>query len=93
MADTFQLPGEISVGLLSRFPDVFRVDKVPEDLEELAADIHQAAEGALLDFDRMRSREGEKLAEDLQARLDTLEEYTGLWSSARPRLSRITAPD
>lgn len=96
MADTFQLPGEISVGLLSRFPDVFRVDKVPEDLEELAADIHQAAEGALLDFDRMRSREGEKLAEDLQARLDTLEEYTGLVEQRSPQTvadycARLTA--
>lgn len=46
MKETFQLQGELSVGLLSGFPDVFRVDKVPEDLEQLAADIHQVAECA-----------------------------------------------
>lgn len=85
MADTFQLPGELSVGLLSRFPDVFRVDKVPEDLEELAADIHLAAEGALADFDSMRIREGEKLAEDLLGRLDTLEGYTGQVEQRSPQ--------
>ena len=96
MADTFQLPGELSVGLLSRFPDVFRVDKVPEDLEELAADIHLAAEGALADFDSMRTREGEKLAEDLRGRLDTLERYTGLVEQRSPQTvaeyrARLTA--
>ena len=96
MADTFQLPGELSVGLLSRFPDVFRVDKVPEDLEELAADIHLAAEGALADFDSMRIREGEKLAEDLLGRLDTLEGYTGQVEQRSPQTvaeyrARLTA--
>ena len=96
MADTFQLPGELSVGLLSRFPDVFRVDKVPEDLEELAADIHLAAEGALADFDSIRIREGEKLAEDLLGRLDTLEGYTGQVEQRSPQTvaeyrARLTA--
>lgn len=85
MADTYQLPKEISVGLLSRFPDVFRVDKVPEDLEQLTADIHQAAEGALQDFDAMRMREGEKLAEDLIGRLDALERYTELVEQRSPQ--------
>ena len=96
MADTFQLPGELSVGLLSRFPDVFLVEKVPEDLEELAADIHLAAEGALADFDSMRIREGEKLAEDLLGRLDTLEGYTGQVEQRSPQTvaeyrARLTA--
>lgn len=85
MADTFQLSKEVSVGLLSRFPDVFRVDKVPEDLEQLTADIHQAAEGALEDFDAMRIREGQKLSEDLLGRLDALEGYTGAVEERSPQ--------
>lgn len=85
MAEAFQLRDEVSVGLLSRFPDVFRVDKVPEDLEQLTADIHQAAEGALQDFDAMRTREGEKLSDDLLGRLDTLEHYTGLVEQRSPQ--------
>ena len=96
MADTFQLSGEISIALLSRFPDVFRVDKIPEDLEELAADIQQAAEGALQDFDSMRSREGQKLADDLQERLVTLERYIGSVEERSPQTvadyrARLTA--
>lgn len=96
MKETFQLQGELSVGLLSGFPDVFRVDKVPEDLEQLAADIHQVAECALEDFDGMRAREGQKLADDLDGRLDVLERYTGMVEQHSPQTvadyrARLTA--
>lgn len=76
MADTFGLESNISIDLLAKFPDVFKVDKVPEDLEELTADIHAVTEAALEDFDAMRSREGEKLEADLLGRLTTLEDFT-----------------
>ena len=76
MADTFGLKPDVSIDLLSKFPDVFKVDKVPEDLEELTADIHAVTEEALRDFDAMRCREGEKLEADLLGRLDTLEDFT-----------------
>lgn len=76
MADTFGLESNVSIDLLAKFPDVFKVDKVPEDLEELTADIHAVTEEALLDFDAMRSREGEKLEADLLGRLVTLENFT-----------------
>lgn len=76
MADTFGLNPDISIDLLSKFPDVFKVDKVPENLEELTADIHAVTEEALRDFDAMRCREGEKLEADLLGRLTTLEDFT-----------------
>ena len=76
MAETFGLAPAVSIDLLSKFPDVFKVDKVPEDLEELTADIHAVTEEALRDFDAMRCREGEKLEADLLSRLDTLEDFT-----------------
>lgn len=76
MADTFGLNPDISIDLLSKFPDVFKVDKVPENLEELTADIHAVTEEALRDFDAMRCREGEKLEADLLGRLVTLENFT-----------------
>lgn len=76
MAATFGLEPNVSIDLLSKFPDVFKVDKVPEDLEELTADIHAVTEEALRDFDAMRSREGEKLEADLLGRLTTLEDFT-----------------
>ena len=85
MAETFCLPGEVTVGMLSHFPDVFQVDKVPEDLEELTADLNQVAEAALADFDAMRVREGDKLTQDLLGRLETLDCYTGQVEERSPQ--------
>lgn len=85
MAERFGLKEDISVSLLSRFPDVFRVEKVPEDLEAMTAELHEAAAIALADFDAMRSREGEKLAEDLLGRLDLLEEYDRIVEERSPQ--------
>ncbi len=76
LAEKLEVRNDISASLLSRFPDVFRVEKVPEDLETLTSALHHAAELALADFNAMRSREGQKLADDLLSRLDTLEAYT-----------------
>ncbi|MCD8145760.1 MAG: YicC family protein [Clostridiales bacterium] len=76
MSAKFGLNDAVSTELLSRFPDVFRVEKVPEDLDELTKEVHRATDLALVDFDAMRSREGQKLLDDLSGRLDTLEQYT-----------------
>lgn len=76
MRETFDLQDSVSTALLSRFPDVFKVEKVPEDLETLTQELYQTVEQALADFDSMRAREGQKLADDFSARLDTLEDYT-----------------
>lgn len=76
MGETFGLRDDVSVSLLSRLPDVFRVERAPENLEQLTEDIRQVTRMALTDFNAMRAREGEKLAEDLLGRLDTLEGYT-----------------
>lgn len=88
MSQRFQIRNDVSVSLLSRFPEVFRVEKVPEDLEQLTADLHSVTDKALADFDQMRSREGEKLAEDLLGRLVTLEEYTGVVEERSPETVR-----
>ena len=76
MRQLYGLREEVSLSLLSRFPDVFRVEKTPEDLEQLTADIRSVAKNAVADFNAMRQREGGKLAEDLLSRLDTLEQLT-----------------
>lgn len=76
MGEIYGLRDDVSISLLSHFPDVFRVEKVPEDLEQIAEDIRQVTCQALVDFNAMRAREGEKLAADLLSRLDSLEAQT-----------------
>jgi uncharacterized protein (TIGR00255 family) len=77
MEEKFGLKNDVSVGLIARFPDVFRVEKAPEDLDAVCDGLYRATEAALADFDTMRVVEGEKLAEDLLSRLDTMETLTG----------------
>lgn len=73
MEEQFGLRNDVSVSLISQFPDVFRVEKTPEDLEQVSEELFQAADAALADYSIMREREGQKLAEDLLEKLDRLE--------------------
>lgn len=61
----YQLKDDISVSLLSRYPDIFTVTKPPENEEALVEIVKTAGEKAISDFMSMREREGEKLAADV----------------------------
>lgn len=88
LRDTYGLRDDISVSLLSRFQDVFLVEKTQEDLEALSADICSVLDLALDDFDAMRTREGEKLCQDVRSRAATIE---GLVSKVETRSPGIVA--
>ena len=72
LRDRYQLRDDISVSLLSRFQDVLLVEKSQEDVEAVAKDICSVLDIALADFNAMRQREGEKLAQDIRSRADTI---------------------
>lgn len=72
MQVAYGLSDDISVSLLSRFPDVFLVEKEQGDADVIAGDIVQVLTQALADFNAMREREGEKLAQDIQGRAQTI---------------------
>jgi uncharacterized protein (TIGR00255 family) len=74
MQNRYGLSGGVTVELVAGLPDVLRVEKQPEDLEQATADLVETVQLALADFTAMRAREGEKLAEDFAARLTTLED-------------------
>lgn len=68
MRNAYSLRDDISVSLLASFPDVFLVEKEQGDAEEIAGDIALVLTQALQDFNAMREREGEKLAQDIRAK-------------------------
>ena len=72
MRDAYALRDDISVSLLSRFPDVFLVEKEQGDAEEIVADIGQVLAQALEEFNAMRTREGEKLAQDIRGKAEKI---------------------
>ena len=70
---------------LARLPDVLTVTKAEEDLETISADLCQVLIQALQAHTDMRSREGEKLAEDIAGRLDTIESITAVVEERSPQ--------
>lgn len=76
LADAYSLADDISVSLLSRFPDVFLVERTEEDRDEAVAGLLEALGKALDEFDAMREREGAKLAEDVRNRAETIKQLT-----------------
>lgn len=69
---------------LARFPDVLTVTKADEDLETVSADLCAVLDEALAAYNAMRAVEGQKLAEDIAGRLDTIEVYTGQVEARSP---------
>ena len=61
---------------LARLPDVLTVTKAEEDLETGSADLCAVLEEALAAYTAMRETEGQKLAEDILSRLETIEALT-----------------
>lgn len=72
---TFDLDGEISLGLLSSLPDVMKAIPDVEDEEEMIQALSVPMKEAAKKLDQMRRVEGDKLASDLLQRGEILREY------------------
>ncbi|MBQ6987390.1 MAG: YicC family protein [Oscillibacter sp.] len=74
--------------LLTRFPDALTVTKEEADFAAVTADLCAVLEEALGAFQSMRAAEGAKLAEDIGARLDTIERLTAQVEARSPETVR-----
>ncbi|MBQ0038225.1 MAG: YicC family protein [Clostridiales bacterium] len=82
---TFALEGEVTPAVLAKFPDELSVTKAEEDLESVSADICRVLDKALAAYNEMRSIEGEKMAEDIGGRVDTIETVVGKVEERSPQ--------
>ena len=85
LAEEYHLSDDISVSLLSRFPEVLLAEKTEEDVEQMAKDICSVLDRALADFDQMRTREGERLRDDILSRAETIEAKVALVEERSPQ--------
>ncbi len=74
VAERYELSGEMSALQLVRFPEVLSTDKTDADRDALTEAITSVLEQALTEYDAMRAREGQKLMEDISAKLSGLED-------------------
>lgn len=73
---------------LARFPDVLTVEKKEQDPEQVKAGLLGALEASLIDFNSMRVREGQRLAQDILGRVKTIE---GLVAKVEERSPKTVA--
>lgn len=85
LAEKFSLPEDVTAWDLSRLPDVLTVTKAEEDLEAVSADLCAVLAEAIEAYNTMREREGQKLAEDILGRLDTIEALTAAVEERSPQ--------
>jgi uncharacterized protein (TIGR00255 family) len=75
IAADYGVRDDVSAMSLTRFPDIFVVEKPEEDEKQNTADILEVVREALEAFHAMRRVEGEALAKDLRARAATILSY------------------
>ena len=71
--NSLHLQDDLSLSVLLRLPDVFTVQKVPEEEKVVWAAVQPAVQDALERFLAMREKEGQKMQADLVGRLDAIE--------------------
>ena len=90
LRDSFDFGEEsrVSLSLLSKMPDVIVTAPAAEDEEAMAKRLLGATSKALDDFCSMREAEGEKLAADLTARADTIQEIRDRIDKRAPEIEK-----
>lgn len=74
IADDLGLRDDISASTIARFPDIIKVEK-KDDSDYIAEILKKAVSAAIDEVIEMRTREGERLKENLFAILDNIENF------------------
>ena len=86
MADDFGIQNDVRLSVLARFPDVFTMEDVATDEEELWVTLEKAVRGACENFVAAREKEGENLKSDLISKLDEMAGYVGFIEEHSPEI-------
>lgn len=84
IATVCSLDEKPNLKLLAAFPDVLRVEKNKLDIESIWEKLQAVIDKAIAELLVQRRDEGERLAEDIKVRLQTIEEKAGLIKKRAP---------
>ncbi|MFC2076089.1 YicC/YloC family endoribonuclease [candidate division KSB1 bacterium] len=88
LRDRFELPGEITLKDISRFPDVIRRQVKPVDPENFWSLVESASSAAMDGLAEMKAREGKTLDKELRQLIQTIGTALGLVEERAP--DRVT---
>lgn len=86
MAEDFSITNDVRTSNLSRYPEVFTMEEVKPDQEELWAALEKVLEKALEQMMETRIREGENLKEDLLSKLAGILENVAFIETKAPQI-------
>ncbi len=86
MAEEFELDCDIRVSTLSRYPEVFSMEEIDVDEEEIWAGLQKAIAGAAEKFVEARIKEGDNLKADLIAKLDDMLDHVAFIKERAPEI-------
>ena len=86
MSEEFQLDNDIRVSTLSRYPEVFTMEEMDLDEEELWHALEAAVREAAENFAKSRNLEGESLKKDLLEKLSYLDSQVELVVKRSPEI-------
>jgi len=86
MAEDFGLDNDIRVSSLSRYPEVFSMEELTIDEEEIWSGLVKAVRGAAEGFSQTRIKEGENLSRDLIAKLEGMLEHVSFIEERSPQI-------
>lgn len=86
LKDKYGLKDDISVSLVSRFPDVLRIEKTEDDEEQLWSILNRALEAAVDSLVQMREKEGNELRMSLLQKADYMENIISQITNRSPEV-------
>lgn len=85
VAEELSLNDDITLSKLIKLPDIFNVQKTPDDEEQVWSDVADVAGEALEKFIEMREKEGEKLRADVLEKTALIIEMVGKVEELSPK--------
>lgn len=84
--DKYGLKDDLSVSLVSRFPDVLRIEKTEDDEEQLWNILNKALEAAVASLIQMREKEGNELRSSLLQKAEYMEDIISQITNRSPEV-------
>lgn len=86
MSEEFGVANDIRLSVLARFPDVFTMEDIEADEDELWGSLEKAVRRACEKFVAAREKEGENLRTDLMKKLDEIAGYVDFIEQRSPEI-------
>lgn len=86
LAGLLEIPATDNIYHLSKYPEVFKVEEITEDVEQLWPKLAAAIEAAVANLMKMREAEGANIERDLLERVDKLSSYIAAVEERAPQI-------